>query len=64
MENNILEILSYVVVAITTLTMVFGVYAYKLYKMREKRVVSYNHKIEEPIEEEKFLYFEKKELLW
>ncbi len=61
---NILEILSYVVVAITVLTMVFGVVAYNLYKLREsirkKRKVNQNE-LED--EYEKYLYFEEKELL-
>ncbi len=64
MDYNILEILSYVVVFITTLTMVFGVVAYRLYKLREKRVVSYNTTSNKPKEKEKTLYFEEKELLW
>ncbi len=61
---NMLEILSYVVVAITVLTMVFGVVAYNLYKLREsirkKRKVNQNE-LED--EYEKYLYFEEKELL-
>ena len=64
MNYNILEILSYVVVYITTLTMVFGVVAYKLYKIREKRVATYNKISSEPKEKEQHLYFEEKELLW
>jgi len=64
MNYNILEILSYVVVAITTLTMIFGILAYKLYKIREKRVLNYTVDNTKPIEKEKHLYFEEKELLW
>ena len=64
MDYNILEILSYVIVAITTLTMLFGVFAYKLYKIREKRVVKYAVANSEESEKEKYLYFEEKELLW
>lgn len=64
MNYNILEILSYVVVAITTLTMIFGVFAYNLYKIREKRVLKYTIDNHEPKEKEKHLYFEEKELLW
>ena len=64
MESSILEILSYVIVAITTLTMFFGVYAYRLYKIREKRVASYSLENPQEIKEDNFLYFEKKELLW
>jgi hypothetical protein len=66
MGYDILEILSYVVVMITAMTMIFGVYAYKLYKLRERQreslVVS---NIDETINEsEEYLYFEKKEIKW
>jgi hypothetical protein len=64
MNYNILEILSYIVVAITTLTMIFGVLAYKLYKIREKKVLNYTNNHHESKKKERHLYFEEKELLW
>ena len=64
MDYNILEILSYIVVGITSLTMIFGVYAYKLYKLREKRVIKYTDTEMKSKEKEQFLYFEEKEILW
>jgi hypothetical protein len=64
MDYNILEILSYIVVGITSLTMIFGVYAYKLYKLREKRVIKYTDTEIKSKEKEQFLYFEEKEILW
>jgi len=61
---NILEILSYVVVAITILTMIFGVVAYNLYKLREgirkKRKINQDE-LED--QNDRYLYFEEKELL-
>jgi hypothetical protein len=64
MDYNILEILSYIVVGITSLTMIFGIYAYKLYKLREKRVIKYTDTEIKSKEKEQFLYFEEKEILW
>lgn len=65
MQFDILKILSYTVVIITVLTMIFGVIAYNFYKLREKRrrENSQNHSGDAPQEKDKYLYFQEKELL-
>jgi heme/copper-type cytochrome/quinol oxidase subunit 2 len=65
MNFDILEVLSYTVVVITVLTMVFGVIAYYFYKLRESRRKrdNANQGSGEPKEKDKYLYFEEKELL-
>jgi hypothetical protein len=65
MNFDILEVLSYTVVVITVLTMVFGVIAYNFYKIREIRRARSGAKSGATQEEErdKYLYFEEKELL-
>ena len=65
MDFDILEVLSYTVVIITVLTMIFGVIAYYFYKLREHRrkVDNEKHAGGEPKEKDKYLYFEEKELL-
>lgn len=65
MGFDILEILSYTVVVITILTMVFGVVAYNFYKLRERRRAKskalQNGDDAAPVRD-KYLYFEEKEL--
>lgn len=64
MQFNILEILSYAVVFITILTMVFGVIAYSFYKIREvRRKRRKDNQMTLKYQKEQFLYFEEKELL-
>jgi hypothetical protein len=66
MDFDILKVLSYTVVVITVLTMIFGVIAYYFYKLRERRRKIDNAKNsgeEPPQEKDKYLYFEEKELL-
>lgn len=55
---NLLSFLSFLILAITLLTMVFGVIAYFLYKARERK------KTEAKISYEEALLLEKKELLF
>ncbi len=64
MQFDILEVLSYTVVFITILTMIFGIVAYYLYKIREKRRT--RRGLEDSLnesEDDKYLYFRQKELL-
>ncbi len=64
MQFDILEVLSYTVVFITILTMIFGIIAYYLYKIREKRRA--RRGVEDTLDEfedDKYLYFRQKELL-
>ena len=67
MQFDILEILSYTVVVITILTMVFGVIAYYFYKLRERRrKIESMQRLdsdEQSKEKDKYLYFEEKEIL-
>lgn len=58
---NLLSFLSMLILAITLLTMVFGVIAYFLYKAREKKKSVDSISYEQALEEEKkeFLFFEK-----
>jgi hypothetical protein len=66
MDFDILKVLSYTVVVITVLTMIFGVIAYYFYKLRERRRKIDNAKNsggEPPQEKYKYLYFEEKEVL-
>ncbi len=64
MQFNILEILSYAVVFITILTMIFGVVAYSFYKIREaRRKRRKDNQITLKYQKEKYLYFEEKGLL-
>ncbi len=65
MSFDILEVLSYTVVVITVLTMIFGVIAYNFYKLREIRRAKSSTKdgINQEEERDKYLYFEEKELL-
>ncbi len=56
---NLLSFLSFLILAITLLTMVFGVIAYFLYKAREKKKGEDKLTYEEVIENEEseFLFF-------
>lgn len=64
MTFDILKVLSYTVVVITVLTMIFGVIAYYFYKIRERRRKMESAKNSGQIQEkDKYLYFEEKEIL-
>ena len=68
MEINFLTIMAYLIVVITVITMVFGIIAYSVYKMREaKRTKTKNatqkDKLSETKQQEKYLFFEQKELI-
>ncbi len=64
MTFDILKILSYTVVVITILTMIFGVIAYYFYKLRERRRKLESANNSDQIQEkDKYLYFEEKEIL-
>jgi len=56
---NLLSFLSFLILAITLLTMVFGVVAYFLYKAREKKKGESNISYEEALakSDEKLLFF-------
>jgi heme/copper-type cytochrome/quinol oxidase subunit 2 len=58
---NLLSFLSFLILAITLLTMVFGIVAYFLYKAREKKKgeskISYEEALER--EEDEYLFFTK-----
>ncbi len=58
---NLLSFLSFLILAITLLTMVFGVIAYFLYKAREKKKGAPNITYEQAIELEnsELLFFQK-----
>lgn len=68
MQFDFLSVMVYLIVAITVLTMVFGLLAYSIYKIREaKRTRKKSHAKSEKdrVEEEKikYLFFEQKEIL-
>ena len=65
MNINILEILSYTVVIITVLTMVFGVLAYSFYKIRESRrnAQKENSGSDNVLQKDEYLFFDEKEIL-
>lgn len=58
---NLLSFLSFLILAITLLTMVFGVIAYFLYKAREKKKGASNITYEEALklEDTELLFFQK-----
>ncbi len=60
---NLLSFLSFLILAITLLTMVFGIIAYFLYKAREKKKESAELTYEKILENEDrdLLYFTKEE---
>jgi heme/copper-type cytochrome/quinol oxidase subunit 2 len=63
MEYNFLQILSFVVVFLTVITMVFGLLADFFYKAREvqKTLRNETHK-NQAVEKQKYLYFVRKEM--
>jgi heme/copper-type cytochrome/quinol oxidase subunit 2 len=66
MDINILEILSYTVVTITVLTMIFGVIAYSFYKIRESRRNAQKDNAQNEdnvLEKDEYLFFDEKEIL-
>ena len=66
MDINILEVLSYTVVTITVLTMIFGVIAYSFYKIRESRRNSQKSDSQnesDVLQKDEYLFFEEKEIL-
>ena len=67
MQFDILSVMAYVIVAITVLTMVFGLLAYSVYKIRERKRAE--KKIQNSVQQEKieadkikYLFFEQKEI--
>jgi len=60
---NLLSFLSFLILAITLLTMVFGVIAYFLYKAREKKKgeaeMTYEQALE--FENDKYIFFRKED---
>ncbi len=68
MEFNFLTVMAYLVVVITLVTMIFGVIAYMVYKMREakrakiKNTASVNQEVQNA-QKEKYLFFEHKEIV-
>ena len=67
MQFDFLSVMAYVIVAITVLTMVFGLLAYSVYKIRErKRIEKKIHNGEQEEKREaakiKYLFFEHKEI--
>ena len=67
MQFDFLTIMAYLIVGITVLTMVFGILAYSVYKIREAKRASRKVKTaqeKELVEEEKikYLFFEHKEI--
>jgi heme/copper-type cytochrome/quinol oxidase subunit 2 len=67
MQFDFLTIMAYLIVAITVLTMVFGILAYSVYKVREAKrsqKKQINALEEQQAEEEKikYLFFEHKEI--
>ncbi len=64
MPFDILKVLSYTVVVITVLTMIFGVLAYNFYKIRERKRAKNSASLDGALEQvrDKYLYFQEKEL--
>ncbi len=68
MDFNFLSVMAYIVVAITLMTMIFGIIAYVVYKMREARRARVKEEISKQLEEREaqkaqYLFFEEKEIL-
>ncbi len=68
MQFDFLTVMAYLIVAITVLTMVFGLLAYSVYKIREvkraqKKSTTLSQKADEEEEKIKYLFFEEKEIL-
>ena len=67
MQFDFLTVMAYLIVAITVLTMVFGLLAYSVYKIREtkraqKKVDTATEKERLQEEKIKYLFFEHKEI--
>ncbi len=67
MQFDFLSVMAYLIVAITVLTMVFGLLAYSVYKIRENKRAQkkvQNKTEQEKIEADKmkYLFFEHKEI--
>ena len=67
MQFDFLTIMAYLIVAITVLTMVFGILAYSVYKIREvkrgrKKALTAIEVEREEEEKTKYLFFEHKEI--
>ncbi len=67
MQFDFLTVMAYLIVAITVLTMVFGLLAYSVYKIREakraqKKVQTASEKKRVEEEKIKYLFFEHKEI--
>ena len=64
MELNFLQGMAYLIVAITLITMIFGILAYLVYKIREKKRAQRKGNTEESNEEKaQYLFFQKKEMI-
>jgi len=67
MQFDFLTVMAYLIVAITVLTMVFGLLAYSVYKVREAKRARKNEKTalekdQAQQEKNKYLFFEHKEI--
>ena len=67
MHFDFLTVMAYLIVAITVLTMVFGLLAYSIYKIREakraqKKAEIATEKEREEEEKIKYLFFEQREI--
>jgi heme/copper-type cytochrome/quinol oxidase subunit 2 len=67
MQFDFLTVMAYVIVAITIMTMVFGLLAYSVYKIREvkrakKQANTALEKVQDEEEKIKYLFFEHKEI--
>jgi heme/copper-type cytochrome/quinol oxidase subunit 2 len=67
MQFDFLTVMAYVIVAITIMTMVFGLLAYSVYKIREvkrakKKANTALEKVQDEEEKIKYLFFEHKEI--
>ena len=67
MDFDFLTMMAYLIVAITTMTMIFGLLAYSVYKTREIKRVKKQHLTKQGYEKEeeekiKYLFFEHKEI--
>lgn len=68
MEFNFLTMMAYLIVVITIVTMVFGIIAYSVYKMREskraqKKQIHNEEKQKNEAEKDKYLFFEQVEIV-
>ncbi len=68
MNIDFLTMMAYLIVAITIITMIFGVIAYSVYKIREKRRATKQQIIQDENlltydTSKRYLFFEQKEIL-